>query len=34
MKLSLLFTAMLLAASLTYVQAAQPIADPVFANDI
>ncbi|VEA57509.1 penicillin-binding protein AmpH [Salmonella enterica subsp. enterica] len=34
MKRSLLFTAMLFAASLTSVQAAQPIADPVFASDI
>ncbi len=34
MKRSLLFTAMLFAASLTSVRAAQPIADPVFASDI
>ncbi|AGR57518.1 TPA: D-alanyl-D-alanine-carboxypeptidase/endopeptidase AmpH [Salmonella bongori] len=34
MKRSLLFTATLLTASCTSVQAAQPIADPVFASDI
>ncbi len=34
LKRSLLFTAMLFAASLTSVRAAQPIADPVFASDI
>ncbi|HHA3402371.1 TPA: D-alanyl-D-alanine-carboxypeptidase/endopeptidase AmpH [Salmonella enterica subsp. salamae serovar 1,4,12,[27]:b:[e,n,x]] len=34
MKRSLLFTVTLFAASLTSVQAAQPIADPVFASDI
>ncbi|SQB21740.1 penicillin-binding protein [Citrobacter koseri] len=34
MKRSLLFSAVLCAASLTSVQAAQPITDPVFASDI